>query len=72
MLDHNQIRDLDDHALLDKIAEESSEVIKAAMKQAAHGPTPVHNGIQYDNARDVRVEFHQLATLVEEFCRRWP
>lgn len=71
MLSPEQIRALADDRLLVKIAEEASEVIKAAMKHAAHGPHPEWAGVQYDNVKDTRTEFEQLGALMDEHRRRF-
>jgi phosphoribosyl-ATP pyrophosphohydrolase len=66
-----QVRALPDDKLFSKIAEESSEVIKAVMKHAAHGQCPRFEGVQYDNVRDANTEFAQLARLFDEYRRRF-
>jgi phosphoribosyl-ATP pyrophosphohydrolase len=67
----DQIAALSDLGLLAKISEESSEVIKAAMKHHAHGPRPSFAGVQYDNVADTIEEFSQLAALMQEYRRRF-
>jgi len=57
--------------LLGKIAEESGEVIQAAMKMQAHGARPQWSGVQYDNVADLNTEFSQLSGLMQEFRRRF-
>lgn len=71
MLTAEQVRELSDSRLLSKVAEESSEVIKAAMKMAAHGARPCVDGVQYDNVRDTVEEFDQLSLLMAEFRIRF-
>jgi phosphoribosyl-ATP pyrophosphohydrolase len=67
----DEVRNLSDDKLLSKIAEECSEVIQAAMKHAAHGPTPFAGGVQYDNVQDVQTEFAQLTRLISEYGHRF-
>jgi phosphoribosyl-ATP pyrophosphohydrolase len=70
-LSQNQISGLSDDHLLAKIAEEASEVIKAAMKHVAHGARPFFRDVQYDNALDTQTEFSQLEALMVEHRTRW-
>lgn len=67
----DQIAKLSDGHLLAKIAEEASEVIKAAMKFQAHGARPYFQGVQYDNLSDCVTEFRQLEQFVSELTRRF-
>lgn len=71
MLSRVQINRLSNADLLTKICEESSEVIKAACKHAAHGATPLAGGVQYNNVRDTNDEFCQLTDLMYEYRRRF-
>ena len=66
-----QIAALTDGHLLAKIAEESSEVIKAAMKFQAHGARPLFEGVQYDNFVDCITEFRQLEQFMGELTKRY-
>ncbi len=67
----DQVAALSDQALLAKIAEESSEVIKAVMKQHAFGARPFAAGVQYDNVRDTNEEATQLNALLFEYRGRF-
>lgn len=70
-LTKDAILQLTDDNLLKKIAEEASEVIKAAMKMSQFGATPFFQGVQYNNVRDVIEEYEQLNALVSEFYARF-
>lgn len=65
-----QIARLSDGHLLAKIAEEASEVIKAAMKFQAHGARPLFEGVQYNNVADCVTEFRQLEQFMSELIGR--
>jgi phosphoribosyl-ATP pyrophosphohydrolase len=67
----SEVRALSDHELLGKVAEESSEVIKAAMKHQGKGARPHVGGVQYNNVRDVNEEFFQLHMLIDDYRRRF-
>ena len=71
MLSADQIAALNEIDLLAKIAEEASEVIKAAMKHHAHGPRPLFRGVQYDNVADTIAEFKQLSALMRHYRKRF-
>jgi hypothetical protein len=66
-----EIAALTNARLLGKIAEESSEVIKAAMKMQAFGERPHFKGVDYDNVRDLCTEFGQLSQFMDEFRARF-
>lgn len=70
-LSEDEIWALSDERLLAKIAEEASELIKAAMKHLAHGARPFFQGVQYDNATDAQIEFSQLLSLMVAHQRRF-
>ena len=70
-LSTGQIAKLTDSQLLTRIAEESSEVIKAAMKHHEYGERPHADGVDYNNVRDVNEEFDQLALLIVEYRHRF-
>lgn len=70
-LNKEQIQKLSDGALLAKIAEEASEVVKAAMKHQLHGAMPFWDGVQYDNVADTVEEHRQLSALMDDYKRRF-
>lgn len=45
-----------EHALLVKLSEECSEVVKASCKAQLHGFTPYWEGVQYNNIEDLERE----------------
>jgi hypothetical protein len=71
MLTRRQIIALSDADLLTKICEEASEVIKAVCKHQVHGPSPLADGVQYDNVRDTNTEAAQLNDLLFEHRMRF-
>lgn len=52
------------------IIEESSELIKAFCKLHRFGERPLFEGVQYDNIRDIKTEWLQLAELMTEWLKR--
>jgi hypothetical protein len=51
---------LSTEAVMDKVIEESAELIQAVCKLKNFGPRPLFEGVQYDNVRDVVTEYKQL------------
>ncbi|WP_027521736.1 hypothetical protein [Bradyrhizobium sp. Ec3.3] len=67
----SEIRALSDERLLGCIAEECSEVTKAAMKHQRFGARPTMGSVHYNNVKDVMDEFCQLYFLISEYRRRF-
>lgn len=65
-----QIAAASDQELLIKLSEESSEVIKAALKWHQYGATPLAGGVQYDNVADLASEWNETIAITIELMTR--
>lgn len=52
------------------IIEEASELIQAFCKLHRFGERPFFEGVQYDNLKDIKTEWLQIAELMSEWLRR--
>jgi hypothetical protein len=61
---------LSTEAVMDKVIEESAELIQAVCKLKNFGPRPLFEGVQYDNVRDVVTEYKQLRGFMDVLAKR--
>lgn len=58
-----------EHELLDNLIEEAAEIIQAATKMKRFGKRPKHEGIEYDNIKDLSCEVGNLEASMW-YCER--